>query len=232
MQPSVGEHCLSTAFSTHGEYFAAAGQDGLTLWRVVRGAGKQASTRTISFEPIRRLTEDFSSSLCFSHDGNWLAWADGAWGMDTHSVHVWDLRSLQPHALSMAKSSQVMKALSFSGDSNHLTFVDDKLAIAVWDVTTRQQLASFGNLRDRGLERPKAHLSHDGVWCAVADQTITIWDMEARKLLVALSPEASVCSVGWSPDRKLLAVGGTNGALEIWDLPKVNANLTEMGLGW
>src|SRR5262249_31901484 len=117
--------------------------------------------------------------------------------------------------------------------SKHLTFVNDKLEVAVWDVATRQKVSSFGELAEKTYPSPKTHLSADGAWYAVADQTVTIWDMEAQKLLVALSPErSSVGSIGWSPDRKLLAVGGNDGALEIWDLPKINAKLTEIGLGW
>jgi WD40 repeat protein len=132
----------------------------------------------------------------------------------------------------MAKSCRI-NALGFSPDGNRLTFVNDKLAIAVWDVTTKQQLSSFGVLAEKTQPYPKMHLSADGAWYAVADQTVTIWDMQAQKPLVALAPErSSACSVGWSPDRKLLAVGGNDGSLEIWDLPRVNAKLAEIGLGW
>jgi WD40 repeat protein len=133
----------------------------------------------------------------------------------------------------MARSRYVMKGLGFFPDSKYLAFVSDQLAIAVWDVTTRRELASFGELMQRGLESPTTHLSADGALYAVADQTVTIWDMKARKLLLALSPErGAVCSVGWSPDRDLLAVGGADGVLEIWNLAKVNAKLAEIGLGW
>jgi WD40 repeat protein len=133
----------------------------------------------------------------------------------------------------MARSRHVVKGLGFFPDSKHLAFVSDQLSIAVWDVTTKQQLASFGELMRRGLKSPTTHLSADGAWYAVADQTVTIWDMEAKKLLVALSPErSSVSSLGWSPDRERLAVGGSDGVLEIWNLTKINTKLAEIGLGW
>jgi WD40 repeat protein len=232
MQPSVGHTVLSTAFSADGQHFAAAGTNGLTLWRTVWTTGDQP-TGPISFQLLGRLTEEFSSSICFSIDGNWLAWLDGRWGEEAHRVHVWDLHKLQPQALSMARSRYVMKGLGFYPDSKCLAFVSDKLTIAVWDVTTKKELASFGELMQRGLESPKTHLSADGAWYAVADQTVTIWDMEAKKLLVALSPQRrAVCSVGWSPNRELLAVGGADGVLEIWNLPKINDKLAEIGLGW
>jgi len=228
MQPSVGSTVFSTAFSADGQYFAAAGWNGVTLWRVVRGGGE------LTFRFPKQLTPVYSASICFSPDGNWLAWADRAWGADSTPVHVWDLRRSQPHAVSMARSRWVMRALAFSPDSKRLAFVSDEPAIAVWDVTTRQELASFGEgklLQPRGGSR--THLSADGAWYAVADQTVTIWDMAAKKLLVALSPErSSVYSVGWSPDRELLAVGGNDGGLEIWNLSTINAALTGIGLGW
>jgi WD40 repeat protein len=232
MQPSVGDTVLATAFSADGQHFAAAGTNGLTLWRTVRAAGDQP-TGPISFQFLCRLTDEFSSSICFSIDSNWLAWVDGRWGEDAHRVHVWDLRRSQPQALAMARSRHVMKGLGFYPDSKTLAFVSDKLAIAVWDVTTRREVASFGELVQRGLESPKTHLSADGAWYAVADQTVTIWDMKAKKLLLALSPErSSVSSLGWSPDRERLAVGGADGVLEIWNLPEINAKLAEIGLGW
>ena len=81
------------------------------------------------------------------------------------------------------------------------------------------------------MQFPRTHLSADGGWYALGDQTVTVWDMAAKKLLVAL-PSEPVCSVGWSPNRELLAVGGNDGGLEIWNLPKINAKLAEIGLGW
>jgi WD40 repeat protein len=230
MQPLVGGTVLATAFSPDGQYFAAAGTNGLTLWRRLPADGDQAAGPF--FQAVDRLSDTFCASLCFSPDGNWLAWSDGDWGRDPHTVHVWDLRRLQPYALSMAKNRSGI-TLGFFADSKHLAFVNDKLMIAVWDVTKKQELSSFGDLEPRGVVSPATELSVSGAWYAAADQTLTIWDMAARRLLVALSPErSSACSVGWSPDQKLLAVGGYDGSVEIWNLPKINAKLAEIGLDW
>jgi serine/threonine protein kinase/WD40 repeat protein len=235
MQSCVGDRVHSTAFSPRGFYFAAAGPLGLRLWRIVHAGGDRATKRAISFEPVDQLTEEWSSSICFSPDDLWLAWTDQDRNELVHRVNVWELGTLRPHALPMvpmAKSCRAGHALGFS-DSKHLTFINDKLQVAVWDVTTKQEVASFGELAEKNYPRPKTHLSADGAWYAVADQTIRIWDMGAKKLLVALAPErSSVSSVNWSPDRKLLAVGGNDGCLEIWDLPKINAKLAKTGLEW
>lgn len=235
MRPQVGPNVLSLAFSADGQYFAAAGSHGLTLWRAVRGVGEQLHGVTISLQHLDRLWEEFSASLCFSPDGHWLAWADGSWYYDTHRAHVWDLRRSQPHALSVARVHEVMKILGFCPDSKHLALVNDQSAIAVWDVTTKQQSSSFGDgqLGPRGIFSPMTSLSADGAWYAVAGLTVTVWDMAAQKLLVALLSERSPAqSVAWSPNRELLAVGTSDGGLEIWNLPKINAKLAEIGLDW
>jgi WD40 repeat protein len=231
LQPLVGSRVSSIAFSADGQSFAAAGSNGLTLWRVAR------ADRTISFQLLRRLSENFSASICFSRDGDWLAWVHASWGQDRHRVHVWDLQRSRPHAVSMARiryGAFVPNVLGFCPDSNEVVFVNDIGAIAGWDIRTKQQPCSFGEgqLDRRGIGCPSTHLSADGAWYAMGDQTVAVWDLKAKKLLVTLSPGNRVRSVGWSPDREQLAVGNYDGSLEIWNLPKINAKLTEIGLGW
>jgi WD40 repeat protein len=126
-------------------------------------------------------------------------------------------------------------ALAFYPDGEHLAFVSDKKAIAVWDLNTKQEAFSFGagELERRGALVPHTRLSADGASYAVAGRAPTVWDVAARKLLVALPEErGAIWSVGWSPDGERLAVGTADGGLVIWDLPKVKAKLAEIGLDW
>jgi WD40 repeat protein/tRNA A-37 threonylcarbamoyl transferase component Bud32 len=223
MQPCVGGRVLSTAFSADGTYFAVAGSNGLTLWRIE----EHPNGPTISFHFVRTLTDEYSSSICFSLDGHWMAWVDGAWSQEIHRVRVWDLGSLQPHALSIARSRGVMKALAFCSNSKQIVFVNDKSAITVWDVSTKQEVSSFGK-----EQKGNTGLSADGAWYAVGGgQTVAVWDMATKTLLVVL-PAQRACSVGWSPNRELLAVGGSDGSLEVWNLSEINARLAKIGLGW
>jgi WD40 repeat protein len=232
LQPLVGTRVSSIAFSADGQYFAAAGSNGLTLWRVVRNGG------TISFQPVGPpLSDVFSASICISRDGNWLAWVEGNWGRDPHVIHVWDLRRSQLQASSMSKiryGMEIPNVIGFCPNSNQLVFVSGKSAIAVSDIITKQEIHSLGKgeLKRRGINYPSTHLSADGAWYALGDRAVTVWDLKAKKLLVALSVGNRVRSIGWSPDQELLAVGDSDGGLEIWNLPKINARLAEIGLGW
>jgi WD40 repeat protein len=128
--------------------------------------------------------------------------------------------------------------LAFFPDSKQLLFVkvaNDKPAVALWDVTTKQEAIAFGEgeLAEAGALLPHTRLSADGAWAAIGGGTVKVWDMVARKHVVALPVEQSaVWSVGWDPKVELLAAGSANGDLVIWNLPRVKAKLAEIGLGW
>jgi hypothetical protein len=38
--------------------------------------------------------------------------------------------------------------------------------------------------------------------------------------------------LAWSPNKELLAVGSEHGGIALWNLPKIKAQLAEIGLGW
>jgi WD40 repeat protein len=77
-------------------------------------------------------------------------------------------------------------------------------------------------------------LSKDGHWLAVeSGLAVTVWDTQSKKLLLRL-PEGggAVWSLAWSPNRDLLAVGTSVGGPVIWYIPKIRAQLAELGLDW
>jgi WD40 repeat protein len=142
----------------------------------------------------------------------------------------------QSHDLTTARSYYTVLALAFDSKSKRLTFVSDEGAIAVWDLVTRQELFSFGigELERRGALPSHTGMSADGTWYAVGGaRAVTVWEMADRKLLLTLPVErGGTWSVAWSPNRERLAVGTSDGGLVLWDLPKIGAQLAEIGLGW
>jgi hypothetical protein len=75
-------------------------------------------------------------------------------------------------------------------------------------------------------------LSSDDKWLAVSG-AITIWDMRRRELLLALPEEQSTnWSLAWSPDRQRLAAGFSDGSLVLWNIPRIRAQLAQIGLDW
>ncbi len=62
---------------------------------------------------------------------------------------------------------------------------------------------------------------------------ITVWDLHRKKLLLALPEEYGTnWGLAWGPNRELLAVGFSDGSLVIWNIPRIRAQLAEIGLDW
>ncbi len=77
-------------------------------------------------------------------------------------------------------------------------------------------------------------MSMDGSWLASCHGSmVSIWDTQSRKCLLVLPEEQStIWIMAWSPDQKQLAVGSADGGLVLWNLPKIKAQLDQIGLGW
>jgi WD40 repeat protein len=74
-----------------------------------------------------------------------------------------------------------------------------------------------------------------GRWVAgkISPTEVVIWDMDLLKRLFALRSEAAeVISLDWSPDGRRLAMGLHDGRVVVWDLQRVNAELSRIGLNW
>ena len=64
-------------------------------------------------------------------------------------------------------------------------------------------------------------------------RSISLWDLEKRRLLLVLPERQSLpWSFAWSPDKQRLAVGLSDGGLVVWDLTAVRAHLAEIGMDW
>jgi WD40 repeat protein len=76
-------------------------------------------------------------------------------------------------------------------------------------------------------------VSADGRWLAQGTPAIRIWDLHAKKLLLVL-PEGRSPSYGlaWSPNKDFLAVGLSDGTIAIWNLPKIQSQLSKISLAW
>jgi len=73
----------------------------------------------------------------------------------------------------------------------------------------------------------------DCPWFGEGAMAPRIWDLETKRLLLVLPQERALPSCfAWSPNKEFLAVGLPGGELGIWSLPKIKAQLDELGLGW
>jgi WD40 repeat protein len=232
-QGKIGKIVLSVGFSPDGRYFAAGGSKGLKLWRVRQDSGAGAAGSSFSLEPIAQISDKFSSSICFSPDGRLLTWSEGPF--EQCKIRLWDLQTAQPLTAPAAMPYHSILSTAISPDSKRIVLVSHKPAIEAWDLADGQQAFSFGEgeLERRGALPPHTRLSGDGAWYAIGGPQPSIWDLENRKLLLALPGERSAgWCMAWSPNKEQLALGTADGGLVVWNLPRVRKQLADIGLDW
>jgi WD40 repeat protein/serine/threonine protein kinase len=220
-------------FSPDGKYFMSCSDLGLKVRTVVRAGPDDRGHAPISFQEAPSPAPAPANSACFSPDSKLLAWVAMDFRAVTSRICVWDLATAQERSWPAEVFPYL--ALSFLPDSKHLVLVNSKTGqIEVWDVATGEVTTSFGK-KDLLLgETIHTALSPDGAWLAVGgSKPVTIWDMKTHELVLALPEErGTIWSIAWSPDKHLLAVGSAHGGIVIWDLPKLKAELSRIGLGW
>ena len=226
----LGPTIWACAFSPDGRYFAACGQGGFVLWKMVASAPAGRANSRLVLEPVARRSDQQISSLAFSPAGNLLAWTAG------QRLHLWDVSNSQSYPFPPLMVNVAQRNLAFSRDGKLLALIRHGGVPEVWNVVTRKRVYpsspdDFRGARERGLGGIVA-LSPDDTWLAVSG-AITIWDLRRRELLLALPQEQSVnWALAWSPDRQRLAAGFSDGSLVIWNIPRIRAQLAEIGLDW
>ncbi len=184
---------------------------------------------------MSRVTPQASRSTCFSPDSRILAWITTS----GNSVQAWDLMNDRALRSPPARAFSNIHNLAFLPDSRRVVFVDVNQSAQVWDVVTGQRAFSFGEREPAATNGVAVGghiaLSSDGAWLAGGNpgRMVSVWNTQTKKLIGSL-PEgtATVWCLAWSPDRKRLAVGFSDGSLVIWRFPKIRSQLAELGLGW
>jgi WD40 repeat protein/serine/threonine protein kinase len=222
---------FGAAFSPDGKHFLTCSRSGVRIWSVLEKRRGEDSRLRLSFKQAPSPKPGDANSACFSPDSQLVAWvANRPAGT---RLSVWNLATAQER--SWPASVFEVLALSFLPDSKHLALVNmDKGLVEVWDTSTGQVSTTFGERELLHGSAIHTALSSDGSWFASGgSKAVTIWDMNKRQLLLALPEErGTVWSLAWSPNKELLAVGSSDGGLVVWNFPRVQAELSRIGLGW
>jgi WD40 repeat protein/tetratricopeptide (TPR) repeat protein len=228
------------AFSPDGKFLAACG-NGLTIWD--RGHGKDEGRRMkdekeeanrfdasfilhrSSFKRMAHLPGQRSRYLRISHNSKLLAWVD-----HDFSVCLWDLVNGREIPFMGPPLLFGWQNLAFYPDSDHLTFRSAREMLETWDIQTARRVSTLGHGPGAVAAAP------DGRWLvagAADTYTEALWCSQSGSRVFSFPQESGVVwSRALSPDGERVALGLADGGLAIWNVPKIQAQLAEIGLEW
>ncbi len=154
------------------------------------------------------------NSIAFSPDGKYLVS-----GSDDYTMKLWDVSSSRhlstlSHVTDQFRSQ--IKAVTFSPDGQKI--VSAGLHVKIWDTHTLREIAT---IRHHEWIFTVA-FSSDGKYLAMGDTggQITVRNLQTQKDITQLKGDAdSITALKFSPDDRLLASGGLNGSVKLWNLP-------------
>jgi WD40 repeat protein len=217
-------HVDTVAMSPDGMCLATGGRDKtVKLWHVET----QQCFQTLSGHIGRIL------SLVFSPDGtrlvsgggdNWemrknadgttSSFSDGDSPVD-RTAKVWEVATGEN--IATLENSGMVRGVAFSPDGKCLATGANKI-VTLWSTKTWQPIVTLDTVSFESLSFSPdgSRLVIGGTW---PEQRIQIWDVETRELIVELSGHKSdVESFAFSPDSRLLASGGFDGVIHLWDM--------------
>jgi WD40 repeat protein/serine/threonine protein kinase/Flp pilus assembly protein TadD len=214
----LGQRAYGVAFSPDGTILAACG-NGLTLWRVAEGENGAGNAPRLSFQRMAHLPGERCLSLCISPNGKRLAWVDHG-----YSLCLWDLANGREIPFLGPPLEHGWHNLAFYPDSDHLTFGTARGMNETWDTRTARRVSGFGQVGHVAA-------SPDGRFLATSDPAL--WSSQTGARVFSFPQESGpIWYLALSPDGERLAVALANGGLAIWNLPRIQDQLSRIGLAW
>ncbi|HXJ55539.1 MAG TPA: protein kinase [Verrucomicrobiae bacterium] len=182
----------------------------LDLYVVNGTSGEGRIHRTSDNAEIGRLPSvghSVSGAGAFSPDGRWLA-SVGSWG----KLHVWDVPARR-----LAITNLPDVAWAFTPDSRQLLLSGEDRRVSLYDLESGALARLYPT---QTVVRTCAAMDPLGRWFAgraAQRQTVTLFDFATGESIRSFTNRAPVTCLALSPDGQLLAVGGVEGMVEVWN---------------
>ena len=133
------------------------------------------------------------------------------------------LVEVSPHQIATLEGhTDGVAAVSFSPDGSLLASGSSDGTILLWDMRSRERVATFGvAILERHTDGVAAvSFSPDGSLLAsgLGDRTVLLWDVATREQVATLGHRLWVNAVSFSPDGTLLASGLWHRTVLLWDV--------------
>ena len=228
-------HTGSVAFSPNWSFFATARQRHDVTQersgsepRVIGIEGSIMIWDLATGEHMAELKGDTNGSIGFSPDGGLLAS-----GTTDGTIQLWDVTTGEWRA-ELRGHSDAVQSVTFSPDGSLLATGRPNGIIRLLDLATGEQIAELKSHWETSIGITPVAFSPDGSLLASSSwgrlgysnrfyNDIHLWDVKTGELEVKLNCHYDpfpgfITSVVFSPDGSLLASGGSEGFIRLWDV--------------
>jgi WD40 repeat protein/tRNA A-37 threonylcarbamoyl transferase component Bud32 len=218
--PAMGEvYSLSWAAAADGWMLSGCGRHGIAIWKMPKGS-------PVRLEPIFERRLDYCLAIVFNPQADLLVWVQ-----NERKLKAWDILADREVPLHASDLQQGWHGLAFLPDGQSIAYISSTGVAEVWNLREDRRVASMG---DPGTFRaPHIALSANGEWIAALTQpdSVSVWHRPTGVRAFSLRPESStVWALAWDPSNENLAVGQSDGGLEVWHLPAIQKKLADAGL--
>jgi len=211
---------------------------GLSLWHI--GPTRQVLDReSDAVHWIGSRSASMGPGLVSAPDGKRIAFG-------SRNPTIQDPLGETPPLTLVSRTSAVSdQPILFTPDGQSVAVLTAESRVAVFDAATgalRRTFAVAGASTEgrqivlHAAPKPGVGGSHTGRWFAVTSPSkrgVDIHDFATGELRYTLPDrEGTVYWLAWHPQEPRLAIARDNGGIAIWDLVKIDQQLTELGLGF
>ncbi len=144
---------------------------------------------------------------------------------EDNTITIWNANTGKENVM-LTGANDTINQIVFSPSGTHLASAINDGSVIVWDIVSGRSLLTLGDYSltlDVAAPAYAVAYSPDGKRIATGNRTllsgVVIWDATYGKKLYTLD-FYDPSSIDYSPDGKLLAIGGIDGTVSIWDALK------------